>query len=144
MYKLCCHDSSYATLTQYHDDTPGSKGCHLEAVTANDGRAVWDFSQSGLRLRREGWVCTRIICSPYRSCLETAARLVEAITTTDVDMLGGGTRPLEPLGKIQGHGTRSKVTRRIVNAVAVSAPTPPASLIDHQKKRLESDSVDLI
>lgn len=52
--------------------------------------------QVGARLRTEGWNITRVVCSPYLRCAETAAEVVRALLASDEEL--AKKRPLTPTG----------------------------------------------
>ncbi|CAI7861919.1 unnamed protein product [Closterium sp. NIES-54] len=86
--------------------------------------------QVGVRLRREGWGVTRVVCAPYVRCAETAAELIAAMSSTpDMDYAPSGPAygcssspclPLPRVGRVGAAGCRTVgVQRHILRAMQV-------------------------
>lgn len=48
----------------------------------------WRARETGRRLRRQGWNITRILCSPFLRCVQTAAEMVLALAALDSSAAG--------------------------------------------------------
>ncbi|CAI5470235.1 unnamed protein product [Closterium sp. Yama58-4] len=104
--------------------------------------------QVGVRLRREGWGVTRVVCAPYVRCAETAAELIAAMSSTpDMDYAPSGPGygrssspclPLPRVGRGGAEGCRTVgVQRHILRAM--QQPLTPAQALQHRKRKHARD-----
>ncbi|CAI5985059.1 unnamed protein product [Closterium sp. NIES-65] len=109
--------------------------------------------QVGVRLRREGWGVTRVVCAPYVRCAETAAELIAAMSSTpDMDYAPSGPGygrssspclPLPRVGRGGAEGCRTVgVQRHILRAMQVlrsGQPLTPVQALQHRKRKHARD-----
>ncbi|GJP71901.1 hypothetical protein CLOP_g9584 [Closterium sp. NIES-67] len=101
--------------------------------------------QVGVRLRKEGWGVTRIVCAPYVRCVETAAEVIGAMSSTpDMDYApsgpayGGSSSPCLPLpclGRVGAAGCRTVGVQRHMIQAMQQRPLTPAQALQHRKRK---------
>ncbi|CAI5464907.1 unnamed protein product [Closterium sp. Yama58-4] len=104
--------------------------------------------QVGVRLRREGWGATRVVCAPYVRCAETAAELIAAMSSTpDMDYAPSGPGygrssspclPLPRVGRGGAEGCRTVGMQRHILR-AMQQPRTPAQALQHRKRKHARD-----
>eukprot|EP00897_Mesotaenium_endlicherianum_P010939 jgi/Mesen1/9874/ME000070S09153 len=84
----------------------------------------WQAHQVGMRLKREGWNVTRIVCSPYLRCVETAAEVAMALMSQEDDVPPLPVFQAKPVRASRMVPTRSHFAQQLIMKTINAEATP--------------------